>query len=170
MHRSIFLILLLNSLNFLGQDITSKKNDSVFEIESSVEDLILSEVSIVGDKSNNNIELNFFISHTLQDQEFQLHVGKNRPTAYDSTGREYKYDKIYFNFNRIYGTGGVIPIKIPIGIFKKVQITFDRIPSRLKRIELVRINYYLSSSSSSDKNKDKAEGFFLIRNIPVLWK
>lgn len=167
MHRSIFFILFLNSVNFLGQDITSKKNDSVFEIESSVEDLILSEVSILGDKSNNQIELNFFLSHTLQDQEFQLHVGKNRPTAYDSTGREFKYDKIYFNFNKIYGTGGVIPMKIPVGIFKKVQITFDRIPSRLKSIELVKINYYLSSS---DKNKDKVKGFFLIRNIPVLWK
>ncbi len=166
MHRSIFFILFLNSVNFLGQDITSKKNDNVFEIESSVEDLILSEVSIVGDKSNNQIELNFFLSHTLQDQEFQLHVGKNRPTAYDSTGREYKYNKIIFNYNRIYGTGGVIPIKIPTGIFKKVQITFDKIPSKLKKIELVKINYY---QSSSDNKKDKVEGFFLIRNIPVLW-
>ena len=178
MHQSFVFILFLNTINFQGQDlklldneivsdkIEFKNDGSSIEIHSSIKDLELSKVSIVGDRSNNTITLDFFLSHTLSDPEFELHVGRNRPIAYDSLGNEYKYDKVYFNFKRVYGTGGVIPVNIPTGTIKKGQITFDEIPSGLVSIELVKINYYLTSS---DNKKDKVEGFFLIRNIPVLW-
>lgn len=150
-------------------DLLSKANNS--EIVNSNRNLKFELLSVAGDRSSQTVQIDFFISHTILHQSFDLHTSEGKPKAWDNLGSLYEYKNAIFSNNPSPSNSiwdlGVIKVLVPTDVRVKGSVIFRNVLPSTEKFSLVQFNYFLYNSDGGTSNENHR---IELKNINIKWQ
>lgn len=141
----------------------SKNNDVI----NSNKNLRFELLSVKGDRNLQTVQVDFFISHSLPHQSFDLHIGDGKPKAWDLLGTMFDFKNATFaNNNSSAFNFGVIKVLVPTDVRIKGTIIFRNVLPSTDKFSLVKLNYNLYNS---DGGLGTDTYTIELKNLGIIW-
>lgn len=168
---------LKNSIKALKQDTTYLRNvantcdllskSANSEVVNSNSRLKFELLSVKGDRASQTVQVDFFISHSLPNQSFDLHIGDGKPKAWDLLGSVYDLKNATFaNNNAPAFSFGVIKVQVPTDVRVKGTLIFRNVLPSTEKFSLVQLKYFLYNSDGGYSNETQT---IEIKNVGIKW-